>query len=66
MSSNEKPPKIQRLPPEEEYRCDNCGRTVHFRVVRTQPMRADPRRCYAYLVCPLCGARAVQVRRRRI
>ena len=70
MSSNDFSPKAstrpQHLPPEGAYHCDRCKRLVIFRVVRTQQVRADPRKRYAYLVCPECGARATQIRWKRM
>lgn len=60
--------KVQHLPPEGAYICDRCKEEVLFRVVRTSAFRGDVRKCYAYLQCPKCGARATQIRwaRRKI
>lgn len=53
---------VQRLPPEGAFHCEGCGRLTLFRFVRSRRSTADERKVYAYLVCPTCGQRAVQVR----
>ena len=56
---------VQHLPPEALVECANCRELVVFRVIRTQAVRGDDSRRYAYLECPNCGARATQMRWRR-
>ena len=54
--------KIQRLPPEGGNICDGCKKLVKFKVVRTKPSKTSPGRVIAYLVCPVCGHKATQMR----
>lgn len=54
--------RVQRLPPEGAFHCEGCGRLTLFRLVRSRRSASDERKVYAYLVCPTCGQRAVQVR----
>lgn len=53
---------VQHLPPEGLVECAKCRQLVVFRVTRTQAVKGDDRRRYAYLECPECGARATQLR----
>lgn len=53
---------VQHLPPEALVECANCRELVAFRVIRTQAVKGDDSRRYAYLECPNCGARATQLR----
>ena len=54
--------EIQRLPPEGGNICDECKNLVKFKVVRTKPSKTFPGRVIAYLVCPVCGHKATQMR----
>lgn len=53
---------VQRLPPEGGIVCDGCGNVVRFRFVRSKACKTQPGRMIAYLVCPVCGHKATQVR----
>ena len=53
---------VQRLPPEGDHVCNGCGNLVWFRIVRTKPSKTRPGRMIAYLVCPICGQKATQMR----
>ena len=58
-------PTPQRFPFEQTVLCNSCCKHVIFSVVRTVRCKTDPRKVYAYLACPNCGARATQIRWRR-
>jgi hypothetical protein len=58
-------PTPQRFPFEQTVLCNSCCKHVIFSVVRTVRCPKDPTRCYTYLVCPNCGARATQIRAAR-
>ena len=53
---------VQRLLPEGGVICDGCRNLVKFRFVRSKPCRTQPGRMIAYLVCPVCGHKATQIR----
>ena len=54
--------KVQRLPPEGGVVCEGCKNLVKFRLVRSKPCKTQPGRMIAYLVCPVCGHKATQIR----
>ena len=47
----------QHLPPVHAMRCNQCGRKVFFRFVRSR-IQAEGRFRIVYLRCPNCGAKA--------
>ena len=57
--------RVQRLPPEGETICDGCGNAVRFKVRATKLCKTRPGSMIAYLVCPVCGQKATQVRQAR-
>lgn len=59
MSTTGKAP--QRLPTMTLTECEVCKSRVYFRARSSTPS-ADPRYKVEYLVCPVCGASATQLR----
>ena len=57
-----KPSVAQRLPPEGAHFCDGCKALVVFKVRRTRTCASWPGKRIAYLYCPRCGHRAIQIR----